>query len=235
MKIEAKNLTKMFNKTAGIRNINLTIYNQQKLGILGPNGAGKTTLINLILGFLVPDKGEVLLNNSSNQDVHFNLNNVGYISTENNLPDWMSVKDFIWICRQLNKNQENNLAELSTIFEFDLNQKTKIAKLSTGMKQKLKICIALGFEKDCYIFDEPTNGLDPLMQIVFLNYVKQKLQNKTVIYCTHLVEQISEICDSVVIIKDNSILLQRSIDSSTNLKKVYADIFRKEPLKNDAI
>lgn len=232
--IELKNVERMFTETTGIKNINLIINNQAKIGILGPNGAGKSTLIKLIQGLLIPKSGKVLKNGITTNNKRFTLEDVAYISVDEIFPKSLSVKTYVNFIKDLNRCYQNNLNEIAKIFDFDLKQLTKMKNLSSGMKQKLKICLALGFERNIYIFDEPTKGLDPLMRNIFIEYINNNLQNKIVIYCTHLVEEATATCKEVLILKNNTIFEKIIINEKTDLIKNYKEIYQKE-VKDESI
>jgi len=226
--IELKNVEKMFTETMGIKDINLTIGKKAKIGILGPNGAGKSTLIKLIQGLLIPKSGAITKNGLATSNKKFTLEDVAYISVDEIFPKNLSVKFYIKFIRNLNRNYQSNIDEIAKIFDFDLKQLTKMKNLSNGMKQKLKICLALGFNKEIYIFDEATKGLDPLMRDIFIEYINNNLQNKIIIYCTHLVEEATAICKEVLILKNNTIIEKIMINENTNLIKSYKEIYQKE-------
>lgn len=225
--IELKNVERMFTENRGIKDINLTINNQDKVGILGPNGAGKSTLIKLMQGLLFPKLGEVIKNGVATSNKKFTLEDVAYVSVDEIFPKNLSVKTYVKFIKDLNSGYQSNLVEIAKIFDFDLKQLTKMKNLSSGMKQKLKICLALGFKREIYIFDEPTRGLDPLMRDIFIEYLNNNLQDKIIIYCTHLVEEVTAICKEVLILKNNTIIEKIIINENTNLIKNYKGIYQK--------
>lgn len=224
--IELRNVERMFTSTTGIKNINLTINDKDRIGILGPNGAGKSTLIKLIQGLLLPETGEVIKDGLVTSNKNFTLADVAYISVDEIFPKNLSVRTYIKFVKDLNHDYQSNLVTIAKLFDFDLEQTTKLKNLSTGMKQKLKICLALGFEKAIYIFDEATKGLDSLMRDTFVEYINNNLTNKIVIYCTHLVEEATAICKEVLILKNNTIYEKIAINENTNLIKSYKEIYQ---------
>lgn len=224
--IEIKNTTKVYKSNKGVKNININFPVGQAIGILGPNGAGKTTLIRMILGFTKPDVGEILINKTPVwKNNNFNLNNFGYVSGENIFPEMINVKYFLNFLQKIKGNiEEKKLKALIKYFELDTRGTFK--KMSKGMKQKVALINAFMGKNEFLILDEPTSGLDPLMREKVIDLVKsEKYKNKTIIYCSHIVEEIEKICDIVLILKDNRIFevvdLKKEKDLIGKYKKIY--------------
>ncbi|AHI52612.1 ATP-binding cassette domain-containing protein [Spiroplasma culicicola] len=203
--ITIKDLNKNFGKKEVLKNINLKIEKQDHIALIGYNGSGKTTLIKLILDLLTTKKGKIEINNLNIKDNKFNLKNICYISNENDLPENMRVVTYVDYILKLTLGRENKLTELSELFNFDIYSSTLIRDLSTGMRQKLKICTSLCFEQDLYIFDEITSGLDPVSKTKLINYINTELITKTVIYCSHILEEIVEVCSKAIILNQKQI------------------------------
>lgn len=218
------NVEKMFTAKKGIKNINVSIKNEI-IGIIGANGAGKTTFIELLQGFLYPTKGEVLIKGKPTTALDFNLIDVSYTSANTNLPLNMRVFDYVSYIKELNNTTlfEERLKKFAEIMLFDINDKATIKSLSSGMVQKLKIIICIAEEKEIYIFDEPTRGLDPIAIDLFMSLLKRlKEEGKTIVYCTHLLDELENFSDRVLVFKNNQI--EKIIDlknKKEDLKKEF--------------
>ena len=205
--IEIQNLTKNYGHGRGVFNININVEKGQVYGFLGPNGAGKSTAIRHIMGFSRPDKGTVKVygfDSFTQYDKFFDK--VGYIPGEIALPEGLTGVEFIDMMTKLRGvNKPPRLEELLTLFEFDTSMEMK--KMSLGDKRKLAIIVAFMNDPDLLILDEPTSGLDPVMQEVFVNYIKnEKANGKTIFISSHIFNEIEDTCDIVSIIKDGKIV-----------------------------
>ncbi|AKX33794.1 ABC transporter ATP-binding protein [Spiroplasma litorale] len=223
-----KNVSLMYSVNTGIKNFNLEIKDNEKVAIIGPNGSGKTTLLKITLGFSKYYKGEVLIKEVSNKDNKFNLNNIGYVSSENIFPSFSKVKTIVNLYKKLKNDENNKLDYISKLLKINLKEKKYFKSLSTGMIQKVKLCLALSYDNDYYIFDEPTNGLDAIIREKTLNYIYENLKQKTIIYCTHLIEEITTFFDRLIIIKDNTIKLDVEINEKTNVKNIFYEVYGEE-------
>ncbi|AOG60835.1 ABC transporter ATP-binding protein [Spiroplasma helicoides] len=223
--IDYKNATLMYTQSTGIKDINIKINKNEKVAIIGPNGSGKSTFLRMTLGFSPKYKGEVTINDVSNRANKFNLDNVGYVSSEDLFPPFGKVKNIIKIYEQLNSHKENQIKRVANYFDLNLGETKSFRSLSTGMNQKVKLCLAFGFENDIYILDEPTNGLDTVMREKLIRYMDTQLENKTILYCTHIFEEITDFFDRLLIIKDNIIKKDIKIDSNTDIKKEFYEVY----------
>ncbi|WP_342268710.1 ABC transporter ATP-binding protein [Spiroplasma endosymbiont of Aspidapion aeneum] len=224
MKVIFNSVNKMFDNEAGLTNINLEI-DKGIIGLLGVNGAGKTTFLRLLTGFLIPNEGDVKVNNVFTKDRLFNLDNVGYISSEDDLPNSLTVKRFVSIFTSLNKDKKSNVKNIAKLLNFKLTSKKKIKELSTGMKQKLKICLTLGYSRDIYLLDEPTIGLDPVASKLLSEFLKEIANDKIIIYASHILEDIANLCNKVIVIKENEIFKNEDISNWDELLSKQMEIY----------
>lgn len=218
MQINVSNVSKYYNDVKALDNCSIRLGTGEILGILGRNGAGKTTLIKILMGIINPDSGQVEIDF---KDAEKKL--IGYLPEERGLYLNMSVKEQLMFIARLNgmnktealKSIKYYLKELG-ISEY-LNKKLK--QLSKGNKQKIQLISALVHEPEIVILDEPFSGLDPVNVAIFKNIIKKaKNKGKIIILSSHRIEDVEEMCDSVLFLKKGKTFVQGTI---TDIKKEY--------------
>ena len=224
--IHVENLTKDYGHGRGIFDINLSVAKGEVFGFLGPNGAGKSTTIRHIMGFSKPDSGKILVFNKDSFKYYYKiLEHIGYLPGEIALPEGLTGWEFIRMMRDLRKTKSSRLDYLLERFEFDPSGETK--KMSLGDKRKLAIITAFMNDPEVLILDEPTSGLDPVMQQVFVDFIKdEKKRGKTIFLSSHIFNEVEDTCDRIAIIKDGRIVSEfaaKSIKHSEN--KTFRIIF----------
>jgi ABC-2 type transport system ATP-binding protein len=202
--IKVTGLKKYFGKVKAVDDIALEINKGEIYGFLGPNGAGKTTTIRCLMDFLRPDSGTInILGMDSIQNASKIKANISYLPSEMYLHDDWSGQDHVDFIQAV-RGKSFDYKSLAQKFDFNLKPKTK--NLSTGNKQKLGIILALMTEPEILILDEPTRGLDPLLQNVFYRLLEDyKRSGRTVFMSSHILPEIERICDRVAIIRDGKI------------------------------
>ena len=200
MKIE--NLVRDYGGGKGVFDVSFHVDQGEAFGFLGPNGAGKTTTIRHLMGFLKPKSGSCTINGldcwRERDKVQARL---GYIPGEISFFEDISGAEFLKFIAQYrgigSQTRKEDLLE-----RFELDPKSKIKKMSKGMKQKLGIVAAFMHDPDILILDEPTSGLDPLMQNRFIDLVaEEKKQGKTILMSSHMFEEVERTCDRIGIIR----------------------------------
>ena len=214
--IKVENLTKDYGHGRGVFDFSFYVKKGEVFGFLGPNGAGKSTTIRHIMGFSRPQKGQTSVFELESF-AHYNiiLKDVGYLPGEIALPEGLSGWEFIDMMSKLRgiKNQQR-LNYLLKKFDFNPIGETK--KMSLGDKRKLAIVVAFMNDPEVLILDEPTSGLDPVMQQVFIDFIKEeKSRGKTILLSSHIFNEVEETCDRIAIIKDGKIV---SLFKSSSLK-----------------
>ena len=205
--IKVENLTKDYGHGRGVFNISLSVGKGEVFGFLGPNGAGKSTTIRHIMGFSKPQSGSCnVFGMESFKNYYKILDNVGYLPGEIALPEGLTGWEFIRMMGKLRgAKSDERLNYLLKKFEFDPKMETK--KMSLGDKRKLAIVTAFMNDPDVLILDEPTSGLDPVMQQVFVDFIKEeKKRNKTIFLSSHIFNEVEDTCDRIAIIKDGFIV-----------------------------
>jgi ABC-2 type transport system ATP-binding protein len=228
--IELKHLKKYYGKSRGIEDVTLTINKGEIYGFIGPNGAGKSTTIRTIMGLINKTSGEIIINGKELDKEDIELKEkIGYLPSEIHLYEDMKVKDLLdyhesFYNRDLNKRRK----ELVKLLKID--EKKNIEDLSLGNLKKVGIVLALMQEPEIVILDEPTSGLDPIMQNTLHEILlKEKAKGTTILYSSHVLSEVSNLCDRVGIIKEGKIIKEDLIenikkDSYTYLKITSKDI-----------
>lgn len=214
--ININNLTKDYGNNKGIFDLSLSVDKGEVYGFLGPNGAGKTTTIRNLLGFIKPQTGSCLINNVDCWKNSASIKkDLGYLPGEIAFMDNMTGMQMIEFVASMKGIKDLSKAK-ELIERFELNPIGKIKKMSKGMKQKIGIVCAFMNDPEVIILDEPSSGLDPLMQNVFINLIlEEKNKGKTIFMSSHIFEEVERTCDRTAIIKDGRII---SIEDMKSLK-----------------
>ncbi|MDE5770362.1 MAG: ABC transporter ATP-binding protein [Ruminococcus sp.] len=221
--INIENLTKFYGNNRAVNNISFTINDNEILGFLGPNGAGKSTTMNMIAGYLPMSGGTVTIcgTDISKEPVKAKRK-IGYLPQDPPVYPDMRVREYMSFCaglkkipRSQKKDEINRVMELLKITDV----KDKLIKnLSGGYKRRVGFAQAILGNPEFIILDEPTVGLDPNQVIEVRNIIRDLKKNHSVIFSSHILSEVSEVCDRVVIINKGDI---RAIDTIENLEKSY--------------
>ncbi len=232
--IEIKKLHKKFGKLTVLDGLDLTINQGGIFAVLGPNGSGKTTLIKSILGMVVPNKGEILLDNKSVLKKWNYRNDINYLPQIANFPANLSVKELIAMVKNL-RPKPSNEEELIQLFGLSPFLKKKLGNLSGGTKQKVNLVLTFMFDSDLIILDEPTTGLDPIALIHLKKLInKEKEKGKTILITTHIMSLVDEIADEIVFLLDGKIYFKGSVialkkqTEQDNLEHAIANLISKQ-------
>ena len=219
--IELKNITKNYKSNCALKDISLIFEEKRIYGLLGRNGAGKTTLLNLITNRIFPTHGYITLSNHPISENDALLERIYYMTESTLYPDSMKIHEvFRWtktFYSNFDLTYANGLCE-----KFDLNPNKKFKTLSTGYNTIAKLIIALASNADLLIFDKPILGLDAHHRTLFYkellaHYIKTP---KTIILSTHIIEEIADLLEWVVILGKQSVLINESVASL--MERAYA-------------
>ena len=227
--IKIENLKKYYEKIVGVEDVSLKINKGEIYGFIGPNGAGKSTTIRCIMGLINKNSGSIYIKGRK-----FNTNDleikkmIGYLPSEINLYGDMTIKEmFDYHQTFYNKNLNKRRKELVKLFKID--ESKLIENLSLGNLKKVGIVLALMHEPEILILDEATSGLDPIMQNVFHDIlVKEKEKGTTILYSSHILSEVSSICDKVGFIKDGKIIKEDTIENIKKDNYTYLKITSKD-------
>jgi ABC-2 type transport system ATP-binding protein len=218
MSVEVKNLTKLFGAQRAVDDISFSVGQGQILGFLGPNGAGKSTTMKIATCYLPPTSGTVLVNGFDVvQDPMAVRRSVGYLPEHNPLYLDMYVHEYLQfvasIYRLNGRRAKARVQEMVELCGLTLEQGKKIGALSKGYRQRVGLAQALVHDPQVLILDEPTTGLDPNQIVDIRALIKRIGQDKTVIFSTHIMQEVTAICDRVVIINRGKLVADSDVAS----------------------
>lgn len=204
--ISLSSVTKKFKNKTAVRNITLKAKEGEIIGFLGPNGAGKTTTMRLILGYLSPTSGQVLVFNKNPLEKRIEtVRRIGYLPENNPLYPDMQVKEYLEFIKVI-KNDFNIIEGIADEVGLQDAMSSKIEELSRGYKQRVGLASALIGNPNILILDEPTSGLDPIEQEKIRELIKKTAKKKTVIFSTHILSEVEDIATRIVIINKGEIV-----------------------------
>lgn len=205
--ISARNLVKTYGNVRALDGLNLSIKVGEIHGFLGPNGAGKTTTIRTLLGLLRADSGDVqLLGGDPWRDAAELHKRLAYVPGDVTLWPGLTGGEVIDLLGRMRGNFDTQRRD-HLIQRFDFDPTKKCRSYSKGNRQKVALIAALASDVELYIFDEPSSGLDPLMEAIFQNCVTEiKKQGKTVFLSSHILAEVEALCDRVSIIREGKIV-----------------------------
>lgn len=206
-KIEIKNLTKNYGKVCALDNVSVTFEEGKIYGLLGRNGAGKSTLLNCITGLVFPSAGTITLDGKNVVENDSSLCKIYKTSEKTYYPDTMKITELFKYTKGFYPDFDMDYA-LSVSKQFGLDVKKKIKGLSTGFTSILKQIIALSVNTPFVFFDEPVLGLDANNRDLFYRLLIEKFSEKPfcAVISTHLIEEVSNIVENVIIVKDGKII-----------------------------
>lgn len=221
--VKITNLSKYYGKNRGIVDLDLTVPKGEFFGFIGPNGAGKSTTIRTLLGLIAPSGGNAkIFGMDIVKDKQAILQRVGYLPSEAAFYPGMKVKDVLKLSADLRK--KDCCAEAKSLCErLQLDTARKVDELSFGNRKKVSIVCALQHCPELLILDEPTGGLDPLMQKEFFDILQERNQQGTTIFLSsHVLSEIQRNCTRAAIIRNGRIIACDSVDSlsKTNAKRI---------------
>ena len=221
--IKINNLYIKFKDKEVLKGLNLNIPSNSVFGFIGKNGAGKTTTMKAILGLLIPDNGEIYVNNEKVVfgGVHTNKY-IGYLPDVPEFYNFMTAHEFLYFCAELsNVNKDEikpRIIEMLKLVGLE-NENHKIKGYSRGMKQRLGIAQALLNRPKLLICDEPTSALDPIGRKQILDILKEVSKETTVLFSTHILSDVEKICSDVAVLDEGEIKLVGKIEDIKSLYK----------------
>ncbi len=224
MSITVSNLTKIYGDQKAVNNISFTADDNQIVGFLGPNGAGKSTTMKIITGYLEANSGCVLVNGI---DVNTHpleaKKNIGYLPEANPLYYEMYVREYLYFIASLHEinNVHDRVEEIIKLTGLTLESNKKTGQLSKGYKQRVGLAAALIHDPKILILDEPTSGLDPNQIVEIRQLIKNLGKNKTVLFSSHILQEVESVCDRVIIINRGDIVAD---DTLKNLQSLNNDV-----------
>ncbi|MHC2835782.1 ABC transporter ATP-binding protein [Bacillus sp. F9_6S_D1_P_5] len=223
--LKIENLWKRYGLKAVIRELNIEITEGKIIGLVGDNGSGKTTLLKMIAGLQHPSEGSITI---AGKKVGLETKEiVSFMSDKPVFDDWMTVKDSLFFYRDFYKDFDIQKA-VDTIAEFKIPLEEKITALSKGMVEKLQIILTFSRKAKLYVLDEPLGGIDLVSREHVLNLILQFYREDcTILISTHLIDEVENIFDEVIFLKDGEIVLYENVEELRFQRgKAVTDVFK---------
>lgn len=229
--IEVKQLTKQYGKLKALNGLNLEVSQGEVFGFIGPNGAGKSTTIRILLGLLRKSSGEVtLLGGDPWKDSVELHKRLAYVPSDVNLWPNLTGGEVIDLLARL-RGEVNKSRRVELLERFDLDPTKKCRTYSKGNRQKVAIIAAFVSDVELFILDEPTTGLDPLMEAVFQQCITEaKQKGRTVLLSSHILAEVEALCDRVSIIKGGKIIESGTLNELRHLTRTSISVETVRPV-----
>ena len=241
MSIEVRDLTKLYGEQKAIDAVSFKVGKSEIVGFLGPNGAGKSTTMKIITGYLQPDKGDATVCGISVKDQPLEIKKkIGYLPEGNPLYNDMYVKEYLDFVEDVHriKNKKQKISEVIGMVGLETESQKKIGQLSKGFKQRVGLAAALIHDPEVLILDEPTTGLDPNQILEIRDLIKNLGLHKTVLFSSHILQEVEAICDRVLIIDKGRLVIDsqlsnlRSEQTNHIIKVSFKEAIQSEWLEN---
>ena len=227
--LECRNLNKNYGSKIALSNVNLTLEPGRIVGLLGPNGSGKTTLIKLINGLLTPTSGTILVNG---MPIGVDTKKiVSFLPERTYLNNWMKVCDIIDFFADFYSDFDKNKA-YEMLQRLHISPADRLKTMSKGTKEKVQLILVMSRNALLYVLDEPIGGVDPAARDYILNTILSNYnENGTILISTHLIADIEQILDDVVLIRQGQVMQAASVDEIRNEKgmsidQLFREVFR---------
>ncbi len=222
MSIEIKNLLKTYGEQKAVNNISFKIEKGEIVGFLGPNGAGKSTTMKIITGYLQQTSGEAFVCGINVADDPLaTKKKIGYLPELNALYYDMYIKEYLAFISEVHKVSaaKQKIKSVIELTGLTIESNKKIGQLSKGYKQRVGLAAALIHDPEVLILDEPTSGLDPNQIVEIREVIKKQGQNKTVLFSSHILQEVEAICDRVIIINKGELVADDKLSNLQNGNK----------------
>jgi len=210
MSIEVSSVTKLYDSQSALNNVSFSVDKGSIVGFLGPNGAGKSTMMKILTGYVKPSEGSVLVNGINVLENPIEAQkNIGYLPENNPLYTEMYVKEYLQFQASIYKVAKENISAIIDKVGLTPEVHKKIGQLSKGYQQRVGLAAALLHNPIVLILDEPTTGLDPNQLLSIRALIKEVGKDKTVLFSTHIMQEVEAVCDRVIIIKKGEIVVDK--------------------------
>ena len=215
MSIDVQHLTKTYGAQTAVNDISFSVGDKEIVGFLGPNGAGKSTTMKILTGYLEADGGSVsIMGTDVRKDPIAVKKTIGYLPEANPLYYDMYVKEYLYFIadvHQLGKTASSRIGEVIALTGLTAEYKKTIGALSKGYKQRVGLAAALLHDPSVLILDEPTSGLDPNQLIEIRDVIRSLGRNKTVLFSSHILQEVEALCDRVIIINKGNLVADATL------------------------
>jgi ABC-2 type transport system ATP-binding protein len=231
--ISVKKLTKSYGRKPALKGVTFNVHQGQIFGFLGPNGAGKSTTIRILMNYIEADGGEVQIFGKDVRRHSAELkNDIGFLSSDLQLYMNWTGKEHLDLIEGV-RGEDPKLQQLTKELELDLTKRVK--QLSTGNKQKLAIILAFAGNPKLIIMDEPTRGLDPLLQNKLYELLEEfAAKGGTVFFSSHNLAEVQRLCDAVLVIRTGEVVASRSMDELRDLHIHLVNAVARKPFDQQA-
>jgi Cu-processing system ATP-binding protein len=234
--ITVNHLQKSFGKSRVLDQLSLELYRGQSIALVGPNGSGKTTFIKCLLGLVIPDNGEIIINDAAIRGAWMYRNLIGYMPQIGRYPDNITVKQLFEMLNGIRKDKINERdTELMESFAIPTFENKTMRSLSGGTRQKVSACLAFLFNPQILILDEPTAGLDPVSaEILKEKVIREQQKGKLILITSHILSDLEEIASEVLFLNEGKKVFFKKTEElkketgSGNLSKALASIMQHE-------
>lgn len=231
-RVEVKGLKKRFGKMEVLKGVSLTVERGEVVAVLGPNASGKTTLLKCILGLVLPDEGMVRVNGMDVRENFLYKEAIGYMPQEPSFPENVTPLELISLISDLRGSfPKTGIDRLVEAFRLSNYLQKPIKALSGGTKQKINAVLALAFDPEVLILDEPTAGLDPLSSTRLKEEIlRRKSDGRVVILTTHIMNEVEELADRIIFLIEGKIEVDGGIEEiksrvkESNLERALAKV-----------
>lgn len=216
MPVKVLNISKFYGEQKALDQVSFEFEDGELVGFLGPNGAGKSTLMKIMTGYLAPNEGEVLLNGTKMTPEAYHLRkDIGYLPENNPLYTDLYVKESLNFAAGFYRlpNKKKKIEEVVEMTGLGKEQHKKIGALSKGYRQRVGLAQALIHDPSVLILDEPTTGLDPNQLEEIRTLIRQISREKTVLFSSHIMQEVEAICNRVIIINQGKIITDGSVEN----------------------
>ena len=225
MSIKVTNVTKTYNQQKALNNVSFSADKGQIIGFLGPNGAGKSTMMKILTGFIKPNEGNVFVDDI---DVLKNpleaQKTIGYLPEHNPIYKDMFVREYLQFQASIFKVDKSHIELCIEKVGLTAEAHKKIHQLSKGYQQRVGLAAAILHNPTVLILDEPTTGLDPNQLVEIRQLIKDLGKEKTVLFSTHIMQEVEAVCDRVIIIKKGEILVDKKLSTLKENKQQVIEV-----------
>jgi len=212
MSISVENITKLYGEQKALNSISFSVEKGEIIGLLGPNGAGKSTLMKILTGYINASVGEALVNDFNIATHKIDAQkNIGYLPEHNPLYLDMFVKEYLQFNAAIHNVKKARINEIIAKVGLTPEAHKKINQLSKGYRQRVGLAAALLHNPDVLILDEPTTGLDPNQLLEIRNLIKEVAKEKTVLFSTHIMQEVEAVCSRVILINKGEIVADENL------------------------
>lgn len=225
MSIAVKNITKLYGTQKALNNVSFSIEKGEIVGFLGPNGAGKSTMMKIITGYINASEGEVFVNNFDVSTHKLEVQkSIGYLPENNPLYLDMYVREYLRFNASVHKISMDEVEKVIVKVGLTPEAHKKINQLSKGYRQRVGLAAALLHNPEVLILDEPTTGMDPNQLAEIRSLIKEVGKDKTVLFSTHILQEVEAVCDRVILIHNGQIIADKNLKELTGNQEQVVEV-----------